>query len=76
MPHRGHAAHNGGAHQDQHHRALLGCKLAHHAFVACKQAGHAARGGGVHRKQIAWHVNHAQQFASNGHVNAVVVARA
>ena len=76
MPHRGHAAHNGGANQHQNHGAFLGFKFAHHAFVARKQAWYTTCRCGVHRKQITWYMNHAQQLTRNRHVNTVVIPRA
>ena len=74
VPHRGHAADDGGAHQHQHEgRAVGGLEHADHALVAREQPRHAARRGRVHREQLARHVDHAQQPPGAGHVDAVVV---
>jgi hypothetical protein len=74
MPHGRHAADDGRADQHHHERAkLLGLEHAHHALVTREQARHAARGGRVHGKQLARHVEHACQPAIAGHVQAVVV---
>ena len=76
MPHRGHAADNGGPNQHHGKRAQLAVKYTDHALVAGKQARHTARGGGVHRKQVTGHIHHAFQLPGAGHVNAVVITRA
>jgi hypothetical protein len=77
LPHGGHAADDGGAHQHQHEGAdLVVLEHAHHPLVAGEQAGHAPGGGGVDREQGAGHVDHAAQAAVAGHVDAVVVPRA
>ena len=55
---------------------MRGVKHTHHPLVAGKQAGHTTRRGGVHRKQLARHMQHAAQRARTRHVNAVVIARA
>ena len=73
MPDRGHAAHNSGAHQHQHKRAVRGLKHTHHALVAGKQARHTPGGGRINRKKLAGHINHATQTALHRHVDAVVV---
>nr|GEU28208.1 urease accessory protein G [Tanacetum cinerariifolium] len=76
VPHGGHAAHDGGAHQGHHERAVGRLEHAHHALVAGEQARNAARRGGIDREQLARHVNHARELAVARHVDAVVVARA
>ena len=76
MPDRGHAAHDGGADQHLHKRAMRGVEHADHALIARKQTGHHARRRRVHGKQHARHVDHAAQPGIAGHVDAVVVARA
>ena len=73
VPHRGHAAHNGGAHQAQHKGTVGRVKHAHHPLVAGKQARHATGRGWVDGEQIAGHINHAPQHATAGHVDAVVI---
>ena len=76
VPDGGHAADDGGTDQHQHKGAKFALEHADHALVAGEQAGHAPGGGGIDRKQLAGHVNHAQQPPGAGHVDAVVVARA
>ena len=76
VPHRRHAADDRRADEHQHPRPARPVEQADDALVAREQPGHAARGGRVHREQVARHMDHPQQPAGARHVDAVIVARA
>src|SRR5450756_1008605 len=76
VPHRGHAADNGGPDQCQYERSQFAIEHTHHPLVAREQTRHAACCRRIHRKQLTRHINHAPQTSRARHVDTVIIPRA
>jgi hypothetical protein len=76
VPHRGHAADDGGAHQHQHEGAASPSNTQTTRSLRANRPGTPRAVAGLTENRSPRHVDHARSRPGAGHVDAVVVARA